>query len=66
MKDFNPFAGIAQFVMSCIVLIGFVGMTIGQICMARAWHSWMFIMLIIVGLCVWMCVLTWREYKQGK
>ena len=66
MKDFNPFTGMAQFVMSCIILACFATLFVAQYIMAGAWMWWMWIALIIIALCVANCVTSWREYQQDK
>ena len=66
MKDFNPFTGIAQFVMSCIILCLFSILFIGQIYVAGEWHDWMGAGIVIIALCVTNCVASWREYQQDK
>lgn len=66
MKDFNPFAGISWFVMTCIILVLFTSMFIAQIIMAAAWYSWMWAGVCIVLISVWNCWLSWKEYQQEK
>ena len=66
MKDFNPFAGCAQFVMACIILVLFTGTFIAQIIMAAAWQSWMWAGVCIVLISIWNCWLSWKEYQQEK
>lgn len=66
MKEFNPFAGIAQFVGACILTALIVALLVGQLIMAKEWQDHMYIMLIMIGLSVMGCKLSWKEYKQDK
>ena len=66
MKDFNPFTGIGQFLLACIIAALVVTMFIGQLCIAGKWCDFMWLMLLLVVLSLYGCKVSWKEYKEGK
>lgn len=66
MKDFNPFAGLGQFIFSCIVAVLTITMLVGQLIVAKKWCDFMWLMLVFVVLSIIGCKVSWNEYKQDK
>lgn len=66
MKDFNPFTGIGQFLLACIIAALAVIMLAGQLYIAKRWCDYMWLMLVFIALGVYGCRVSWQEYKEGK
>ena len=66
MKDFNPFAGIGQFLMFCFGTALFLVEFVGQVIKCGRFEWWQPVMGVILIVLIMAICVSWKEYKEDK
>ena len=66
MKNFNPFAGIGQFLMLCFGTALFLVEFVGQVIKCGHFEWWQILMVVILALLIMALRISWKEYKDDK
>lgn len=66
MKNFNPFAGIGQFLMFCFGTALFIVEFVWQVIKCGHFEWWQLLMVVMLALLIMALRISWKEYKDDK